>query len=235
MAFPSHPIILTTLLLILRLGDIDLDGDLDIVVGRLDQSRLFLNDGSPTVFSDQDIGIIVGRGSIGPRNTQSTGLADINNNGILDLVASGTLMLNDESNNPYSGRRHVTKIGTSNYTIESLALGDVDDDGDVDVVFGIAGQNRLFINNGTNAPFSHSTQGIPIANENTGFTDDLALGDLDGDGDIDLITRTLIIESESVSYQNKMYLNNGTASPFDHLETGTIIGSTDVDGRPNLF
>ena len=217
------------------IGDIDSDGDMDIVAGRLNVSELYLNDGGSKLFSDEDRGITIGRGSIGPSSTESIVLGDLNQNGILDLVAGGiggTLMLNDESNNPYSGRRYVTKIGTRNPSVYDLALEDMDNDGDLDVVLGTGSINRLFMNNGTNAPFSHSTQGIPIAGEDTDFTDAIALGDLDGDGDIDLIARN--INFGSVGYQNKMYLNNGTASPFDHLEEGTVIGDSEDGDFSNL-
>jgi hypothetical protein len=69
----------------------------------------------------------------------------------------------------------------------AVALGDVDGDGDPDAVFGNVfddsnGQNRLYLNDG-NGVFMPPSQ-IPADRDET-FS--VALGDLDGDGDVDLV------------------------------------------------
>jgi hypothetical protein len=65
-----------------------------------------------------------------------------------------------------------------------LALGDVDGDGDPDLVLGNSGQNRLYLNDGSGTFTDATTERMPTTNDSTGS---VALGDVDGDGDLDLI------------------------------------------------
>ena len=106
------------------LGDIDGDGDLDLIVSSntVNSTKVYLNNGSG-VFSDTEQ-------SLGTANTYQTALGDIDGDGDLDLVApsySGNdkIYLNNgsgvfsESSTFYSGG------------IQSLELGDIDGDGDL--------------------------------------------------------------------------------------------------------
>ncbi|PKG94507.1 FG-GAP-like repeat-containing protein, partial [Paraglaciecola sp. MB-3u-78] len=65
-----------------------------------------------------------------------------------------------------------------------LVLGDIDGDGDLDVLAGNFNQsNKLYLNEGSG---SFSTTGVNIGNER-GSTRALTLGDIDGDGDLDVL------------------------------------------------
>ena len=92
------------------------------------------------------------------------------------------------------------------YATTSIALGDVDGDGDPDLVVGNHSQcNRLYLNNGTADPFA-GVSGVDITTD-ADRTTSVALGDVDGDGDLDLV-------AGNQAQRNRLYLNNGTASPF---------------------
>jgi len=129
-------------------GDLDGDGDLDLVVGRFDGSfQYFRNLGTPLVpaFAEQ----------LGPANPF---------NGL--LVAAGG----------YS----------------TTALGDVDRDGDLDLVAGDEGDGRFdyFENVGSAvAPSFVPRTGVesPLDGHDVGLNSAPTLVDLDGDGDLDVI------------------------------------------------
>lgn len=69
--------------------------------------------------------------------------------------------------------------------VNSVVLGDVDGDGDLDAVTGDDyEENHLYLNNGTADPFG-GVSGIPISTD-VDETQAVALSDVDLDGDLDL-------------------------------------------------
>jgi hypothetical protein len=115
-------------------------------------------------------------------------------------------------------------------------LGDVDGDGDLDVVAGNTGANRLYLNNGTAAPFS-GVSGSDISSD-AHETRSVALGDVDGDGDLDVVAGNYISA-------HRLYLNNGTADPFNGVSgskvsadllytVSVVLGDVDGDGDLDL-
>jgi hypothetical protein len=218
------------------LGDVDGDGDLDLVAGNHDQAnRLYLNDGSADPFN----GVTGSDISSEAHSTFSIGLADMDGDGDLDLIAgnwnqTNRLYINNGSADPFSGVTG-SDISSDTHNTVSIVLGDVDGDGDQDLVAGNNGQtNRLYINNGSADPFSGVT-GSDISSDanNTGS---IALGDVDGDGDLDLV-------AGDYDQANRLYINNGSADPFSAV-SGTNISSdahatrsialADVDGDGDL-
>src|SRR5262245_9439228 len=89
----------------------------------------------------------------------------------------------------------------------AVARGDVDGDGDLDVVFGNWGQpSRLCLNDGSGI-FSDATAArMPVPGPI--YTMAVALGDVDGDGDLDLVLG-------GYGQQSRLYLNDGTGTFTD--------------------
>jgi len=93
----------------------------------------------------------------------------------------------------------------------SVAVADVNGDGDLDLVAGSYIGSKLYLNKGGHHGFA---AGINIGNRgDTVFA--VALGDMDGDGKVDLVVGNW-------GQKSKLYLNIGGASIFDE---GTAFGS----------
>lgn len=173
----------------LKLGDIDSDGDADLIICHGPQlNRLHLNDGSGT-FSEPSWRL---PGSAEP--TAAVALGDVDGDGDLDLafanVGQNRLYVND-------GTGRFSDVTASNMPPDndqtsSVAIGDVDGDGDLDLVFGCmyygrpsGWPNRLYLNDGAGRFVDATATRLPMPNQE--FTNATELGDVDADGDLDLI------------------------------------------------
>jgi FG-GAP-like repeat len=233
------------------IADLDADGDNDIVFANgsvyggtgtagAQPQHLYLNNGTGTfVAAHAQLNVIT-------FNAKMVIAEDFDNDGDLDLMfASGStgspprLLLNN-------GAAVFTDVTASN--IPALALrsysvcaGDVDDDGDLDVVVtdggtfgGIASQARLLINNGA-ASFTDATATrMPVDLYNC---QDVTLFDFDGDLDLDIA----LSGKGSGGLQARLYLNNGTGFfSINTVMNGVGTGATyeadygDLDGDLDL-
>ncbi|QTA88232.1 choice-of-anchor D domain-containing protein [Desulfonema magnum] len=216
----NHSVADVQLTLVMVTGDVDGDGDADLIVGNYGQTnRIYLNNGTTDPFrgvSGLDI-------STDKHRTRSLVLSDVDGDGDLDLIAGNNnetnqLYLNNGTSNPFRYVKGLDITADTDHTY-SVVTGDVDGDGDADLIAGNKGEtNRLYLNNGTRNPFSNAA-GLDITTDRN-HTVSAILEDIDGDGDLDLIAGN---DGET----NRLYLNNGTTEPFKDI-IGTDI-STDTD------
>jgi VCBS repeat protein/FG-GAP repeat protein len=156
-------------------GDVNEDGRLDLVTATRSYPEIFLN-------TEQGLGPVPDR----TLNTSSDGVAfgDIDGDGKLDLVCAGVLGLpnavylnkgGDFSDPP-------DWVSADSVGSRDVVLGDVDNDGDLDVFFSsLGGANRLYRND--NGRFT----ALPVwTSEKKEDSWSLAVGDLNGDGWLDL-------------------------------------------------
>jgi len=214
------------------LGDVDGDGDLDVFVGNAGQNRLYLNDGNG-VFTDATSQI--------PADTNETldvALGDVDGDGDLDALlgtaGQNRLYLNDGNGN---FTNTISRIPPNSDYTRAVALGDIDGDGDLDAflgngLFGGGEQNRLYLNNGSGV-FTDATSQIPLHDDDT-FA--IALGDVDGDGDLDAFLGNGVNPE-----QDRLYLNDGNGVFTDATSQIPAIGNqtrdvalADADGDGDL-
>ncbi len=182
------------------LGDVDGDGDLDVLVGEVDGLlRYFKNTGTATrpVYVQQT-------GAANPwgafRVSQAApALGDVDGDGDLDAVVGASSGWLPYFKNTGTATRpvYVRQTGAADpfngltaHLNSAPALGDVDGDGDLDVVAGASdGKLRYFKNTGTATRPVYVTQhgaANPFNGVDVGGYSAPALGDVDGDGDLDV-------------------------------------------------
>ncbi len=159
----------------IELGDMDNDGDLDIVAGLANSPSVLvlLNDG------EGDFPFSASFGAAGVRDLE---LGDLDNDGDLDVATAVGFNEIVVYENLVEGK--LDPIGDT-YTLgsgaSSLELADVDDDGDLDIVFPGTNPAALVVRlNSGNGRFPFSAQ-----TPEDQFMGELAVADLDGDGDTD--------------------------------------------------
>ncbi len=231
----------------LALGDVDKDGDLDLIVGNNGTStKLYLNDGRG-VFSAP---IALGTGA-----TTAVLLADVDKDGDLDLIlgnnGGGTKVhLNKGVTGSIWSGFDLTVAGTTEVVTAattSLAAGDVDKDGFVDLVVGITGAaSVLYRNKGITTGPSPTWNGFdtaaPVAIGAAAATTAVALDDLNGDGFLDVVAAVSGAPS-------RLYLSTttGTTPAWSGFATGTnisadattatslVLADIDVDGKVDVI
>ena len=232
------------------LADLDGDGDLDLVAGE-ELGGFFYFENTGTAFSPA---FVARTGSANPLDGWSTDLAsapafgDLDGDGDLDLVAGeyDGRLLYFENTGTATSPAFVARTGTANpfdgwdlgyYT--SPVFGDLDGDGDLDLAAGNADGEFPFLEN-TGTPTHPSFAARPDAADpldmRVGSFSTPALADLDGDGDLDLVTGEAAGGFSSFeNHLGEMVQRTGAADPLPTLSTSpSSFGDLDGDGDLDL-
>ena len=164
----------------IEVGDLTGDGYLDAVITTEYLNDIYINDGNG--FFEHEKAIGVGTGS------EDVAIGDLDADGLLDIVLASSAFGPTLYRNDGSGNFSPTfPFGDSSG--DSLELRDMNGDGEVDVMMVMEGQNTppygkaiLWINRGRGVSFSQDQ--VFVNNDN--HYDDLSIGDLNGDGRMDV-------------------------------------------------
>lgn len=193
-----------------RFGDLDGDGDLDLIVSTLDGARIspsgkgheliFLRrtggDIDPVYETARELLPTVDVGSF-----SAPALADPDGDGDLDLFITNQIDTGQVLTSGLYFFRNTGTVRTPEFQAErqeflrlrpdmivSLAFGDLDADGDPDLISGcFPGTLDLYLNQGTRTRPDFKHQDSAYMDIDVGHRSRPTLGDLDGDGDLDLL------------------------------------------------
>ena len=197
------------------MGDVDDDGDLDVANG----DQVLLNDGQ-------------GRLTSGPAAQGCVALADLDGDADLDCVAHTSYGGNQKMfGHVLFNEGGVFVAGAQTPFGFECDVADLDADGDLDAVCvsPVAEAARVFINDGVGG-FSRAEQVLGEVGARG-----IALGDLDGDSDVDVVVSQW--KGAGKSAPNLVFINDGGG----YFEQGESIGSDggsisldDLDGDGDL-
>jgi enediyne biosynthesis protein E4 len=199
--------------LALAIGDIDLDGDLDIYVANdTNPNQLWINDGRGGLKESAQLFGVAYSEAGAELGNMGADFSDINNDQLLDIVCTTfqtetTSIYRQEQ--PMLFREVSDSIGIGETARAHLKFGvdffDADNDGDEDLIvanghvednigeytesISFAQQTTLYENLG-NGKFSDISDAAGVALQPKLVGRGLATGDLDGDGDLDFIIAT---------------------------------------------
>ena len=235
-------------------GDLDRDGDEDLILAKDADLVVWINDGSGQ-FSDESATRLVHPGGF----VNCIELGDVDNDQDLDLIVCGgvddqvdepdRLWLNDGSG-VFSLAPFPAGVGDSS----DFELGDVDGDGDLDAVVafgtgnhagGVGAPDQLYRNQGKGLFVPDAAFAGGSWNDPQFPTGAYRMGDVDGDGDLDLFQVLADFQGlvGLVGEPNRLLLNDG-AGQFtdvsaaqlpsgldDNSEDATLV---DLDGDGDL-
>lgn len=231
----------------IAVADVDGDNNLDIITtnnGSGQRNVVYRNNGAG--------GFVANDINTEAKTTESVAVGDVDGDGDLDAVignqtGANSVFLNNGGNIATGDARGFPEGNT-----RSVALGDVDRDGDLDIVAGNArsfdevgkyyyrGQDFVYLNNGVGQfyggdPLNECGQQSNVRCFGTG-TDDtrsIALGDIDGDSDLDIV-------SGNAGEENTVWLNDGAGNFLFGRAIATAAANTqsvalgDMDGDRDL-
>lgn len=206
------------------IADFDGDGDLDVVVVTEDDTanEYYLNDGAGAFTDVSDRWPVEGvSNAVAVVDLNGDGAPDLlvgNNGQNRALINDGTGQFDDET---------ATRLPIRDDVTQDVEFGDMDGDDDLDLIVANEDDNALLLNDATGV-FSISEGAIPLLDvpEETREAD---VGDVDGDGDLDLLFANVRLFVDDARRQNRLLINDGSGRFHD-----ATIGRLPMDDQSSL-
>ncbi len=201
----------------IALDDLDQDGDTDaLTAGWNEPAKVWFNDGAG-IFTDSGQPLTPGH-----IHVHGMALGDVDGDGDTDAYLGGGSGYHEVWLNDGQGVFNESGQRLSSQAASGVALGDLDGDGDLDVFAAIEKQGHVndkpapagtvWLNEGGaqgGTPGHFTDSGLPLSSE---FSSDVALGDLDGDGDLDaFVAHGELGRSRGGGLPNEIWLNETVA------------------------
>jgi hypothetical protein len=212
------------------IGDVDNDGDLDVlVVGNSNQ--VWLNNGNATFSAGPQLAFLFSRSAV---------LADLDGDGWLDAVivdsgsgASSRVWWNDGNWTPGPGSFTAGDPLFMSNLANAVAVGHLDGDDNLDIFLAGSGPDQIFWNEGGRA---FSTAGpLPVSDNSSA----VALADVDGDGRLDAVVGNTSADPIRL-WRNEGSRQFTVAQEFGsesglYWSRGLGLADLNGDGSPDLF
>jgi cysteine-rich repeat protein len=231
----------------LAVADIDDDGDLDVIVANQDSNTVSIleGDGAGGLIATASLGTFVGIAGMGPIDVK---VADATGDGELDIVTANptsddvTLLAGLGMGNFAAAQTFTTRVGAGGDNPEALALVDVNGDGLADAITANPTSDDIVVLVAAGGGFQAPARFFTLAGSDGDGPSGLAVGDVTGDGELDVVTADLNSDDVSVleglggaAFAAAQVYPVDVASPLGQAGDGPRgAGLMDMDGDGDL-